>query len=85
MSGAATIGLEALSYLSRGVAPAAEWRDSRLAALDEAAKPKAALEFPFMPALRELVIAAYEQTQLKTSTPTEWRGRVRQLATPAKR
>ncbi|MDT5157477.1 MAG: hexosaminidase [Acidobacteriota bacterium] len=85
LSAAATIGLEALSYLSNGVQPSVEWRDSRLAALDEAAKPKAALEFAFMPALRELVVAAYEQSQLKTSTPAEWRGRVRQLATPAKK
>jgi hypothetical protein len=38
-----------------------------------------------MPALRELVIAAYERPQLKTSTPTEWRGRVRQLAAPVKK
>jgi hexosaminidase len=85
LSASATIGLEALSYLTSGVAPSAEWRDTRLAALEEAAKPKAALEFPFMPALRELVIAAYERPQLKTSTPTEWRGRVRQLAAPVKK
>src|SRR5256714_11459260 len=39
-----TTGLEALSYLTKGVAPGGEWRASRLAALDEAAKPKAAVE-----------------------------------------
>jgi hexosaminidase len=85
LSAVGTIGLEALSHLLKGIAPSAEWRDSRLAALEEAAKPKAALEFPFMPSLRELVVAAYEQPQLKTVTPTEWRARVRQLATPAKK
>jgi hexosaminidase len=77
-------GLEALSYLTKGVAPSAKWRDSRLAALEEAAKPKAALEFPFIPSLRELIVAAYELPQLKTTTPTEWRKRVKQLAAPAK-
>jgi hexosaminidase len=84
LSAAGTIGLEALSYLTKQVAPSIEWRDSRLAALDEAAKPKAALEFPFITALRELVVAAYEQPRLKTDSPTEWRKRVRQLAAPAK-
>jgi hexosaminidase len=84
LSAAGAIGLEALSYLSQGVTPTAEWRDSRLAALAEAAKPKAALEFPFMPALRELVVAAHEQPQLRGSAPSEWRRRVRELANPPK-
>ena len=84
LGSAGRIGLEALSYLSQGVAPTAEWRDSRLAALGEAAKPKAALEFPFLPSLRELVVAAYEQPQLRTAAPAEWLGRVRELAAPPK-
>ena len=84
LGSAGEIGLEALSYLSQGVAPSAEWRDSRLASLAEAAKPKAALEFPFLPALRELVVAAYERPQLGGSTPAEWRARVRELAGPPK-
>jgi hexosaminidase len=84
LSSAGTIGLEALSYLTKGVAPSAEWRDARLTALAEVAKPKAALEFPFIKSLRELVVAAYERTQLKTETPAEWRKRVRELAAPPK-
>jgi hexosaminidase len=84
LSAAGTIGLEALSYIQQGVAPTAEWRDARLAALAEVAKPKAALEFPFVQSVRELVVAAYEQPQLKTSAPSEWRNRVRELATPPK-
>ena len=82
LGSAGEIGLEALNYLGGGVAPSAEWRDSRLAALAEVAKPKAALEFPFLPALRELVVAAYERPQLGGSTPAEWRRRVRELANP---
>ena len=82
LASAGEIGLEALNYLGSGVAPSAEWRDSRLAALAEVAKPKAALEFPFLPALRELVVAAYERPQLTGSTPAEWRRRVRELANP---
>ncbi len=84
LSAAGAIGLEALSYMQQGVAPAAEWRDSRLAALAEIEKPKAALEFPFTTALRELVHAAYEQPQLKTEAPSDWRRRVRELAAPPK-
>ncbi|HEX8492517.1 MAG TPA: family 20 glycosylhydrolase [Pyrinomonadaceae bacterium] len=77
-------GLEALSFLKQGVAPSAEWRDSRLATLEAAAKPKAALEFPVIASVKELVIAAYELPQLKTMTSAEWRKRVKQLAAPAK-
>ncbi|HWW75968.1 MAG TPA: family 20 glycosylhydrolase [Pyrinomonadaceae bacterium] len=84
LSSAGAIGLEALSYIQQGVAPTAEWRDKALASLDEVAKPKAALEFPFVRSLRELVVAAYEQPQLKTTAPADWRNRVRELAAPPK-
>ena len=84
LGSAGVIGLEALYYIQQGVAPPAEWRDSRLAALAEVAKPKAALEFPFLPALRELVVAAYERPRLDGTTPAEWRKRVRELANPPK-
>lgn len=82
LSAAGEIGLEALSYIQQGVAPTAEWRDARLAALAEIEKPKAALEFPFMTALRELVHAAHEQPSLRQTTPAEWRARVKTLAAP---
>jgi hexosaminidase len=82
LSSAGAIGLEALAYFSNGVAPTAEWRDARLAALAEMEKPKAALEFPFLPALRELVVAAYEQPALRDTAPADWRKRVRDLANP---
>ena len=75
-------GLEALAYLERGVAAPAEWRDARLAALDAAAKPKAALEFPVVPALRRLVVAAHERPRLGRMTPAEWREHVNALAAP---
>jgi hexosaminidase len=78
-----TTGLEALSYLSSGLAPPAEWRDARLAALDAAAKPKAALEFPVVPAVRQLVVAAYEQPRLGRLMPAEWKSQVKALAAPA--
>jgi hexosaminidase len=84
LSAAGVIGLEALSYIQQGVAPTAEWRDARLAALAELEKPKAALEFTFLPALRELVHAAHEQPRLKIETPADWRTRVRELANPPK-
>ena len=84
LSAAGAIGLEALSYIQQGVAPTSEWRDARLAALAEIEKPKAALEFPFMAALRELVHAAHEQTALRDTAPADWRKRVRELANPPK-
>jgi hexosaminidase len=77
-----TIGLEALSYLSRGITPPAEWRDAKLAAIENAAKPKAALEFAVIPSLRQLVIAASELPRLKEMTPAEWKAQVKTLAAP---
>ena len=79
-----TIGLEALSYISRGTSPAPEWHNARLAALDQAAKPKAGLEFPIIPSLRQLVIAAAELHRLKHMTPAAWKAEVKSQATPPK-
>ena len=69
-----------MSYLSSGDAPTAEWRQSQLAKLDEAAKPKAALEFVVIISLRKMVIAAAELPQLRSMTPAEWNKRVTTLA-----
>ncbi len=77
------LGLEALSYLSAGTAPTQEWRDASLARLDEAAKPKAALEFVHVASVKQLVIAAFELPQLKSLEPLEWKKRITTLATPA--
>lgn len=77
-----TAGLEALAYLSKGVAPSAEWRDAKLALLDEAAKPKAALEFPMITSMRQLIVAAYESPLLNNMTGAKWKERVRELAAP---
>src|SRR5438105_4561581 len=77
-----TIGLEALSYMTKGVAPNSEWRNARLAALDEAAKPKAAVEFVVIQSVRALVVAAAELPALKQTTPGEWKTRVKTLAAP---
>ncbi|HEU4596079.1 MAG TPA: family 20 glycosylhydrolase [Pyrinomonadaceae bacterium] len=82
LSALGAAGLEALSYLSRGVAPPAEWRDARLAAIAEAAKPKAALEFVVIGGVRQLVFAATELPRLKETTPAEWKAHVRTLAAP---
>jgi hexosaminidase len=53
-------GLEAMNYLSTGTVATAQWRDLQLSKLDEAAKPKAALELVVIPSVRKLVIAAAE-------------------------
>lgn len=82
LSALGAAGLEALSYLSRGVAPPAEWRDARLAAIAEAAKPKAALELAVIGGVRQLVFAAAELPRLKETTPAEWKAHVRTLAAP---
>jgi hexosaminidase len=75
-----TIGLEALSYVVRRVTPPNGWRESKLAILQEAEKPKAALEFPFVTSVRKLVIAAAEQNGLTSMSPGDWKKRIDDLA-----
>jgi hexosaminidase len=58
-----TAGLEAIAYLSTGEAASAQWREAQLSKLDEAAKPKAALELVVVPSVRKLVIAAAQPRQ----------------------
>jgi hexosaminidase len=77
-------GLEAISYLELGSASTAEWRDVKLARLDEAAKPNAALEFAVIPSLRKLVIAAAELPRLRSTTAAEWQKQINKLANPVK-
>jgi hexosaminidase len=61
----AAAGAEALSYLSTGERATAQWRDTQLSRLDEAAKPKAALELVIIPSVKKLVVAAAESPQPK--------------------
>ncbi len=77
-----TTGLEALEHLTAGTPPDAEWLARSRAQLEEAARPKAALEFAVLPAVRQLVVAAAELAQVKTMPPAEWKKRVLELATP---
>ena len=80
-----TVGLDALAVLSLNATPLDAWRDERVAILDRAARPKAALELPFVPMMRELVFGAMAQAEMKTLAPAEWRARVRALAAPPRR
>jgi hexosaminidase len=61
LADAGTAGFEAIEYLSKGVAASPQWRDAQLSKLDEAEKPKAALELVVIPSVRKLVIAAAER------------------------
>ena len=61
----ATAGLEATAYISSGDTASTAWRDAQLAKLDEAAKPKAALELVVISSLRKLVNAAAEPPKSK--------------------
>lgn len=80
LSAIAEAGLEAMSYLTAGNAPTAQWRNAQLARLGEAAKPKAALEFVVITSVRKLVIAAAELPQLDSTAPAEWKKRVITMA-----
>jgi len=81
----AAVGEAALTALSISATPLPEWRDAMLAILDRAARPKAALEFPMVPLMRELVFAALSQAEARTMSLPEWRQHVRGLAAPPRR
>lgn len=80
----ATAGKEALAYLSSGTPGPTEWREASLSRIEDAAKPKAALEFAVIMSLRKLVIAAAELPKLQSTTASEWQKNVNKLANPVK-
>ena len=77
-------GLEALNYLSEASAPPLGWREERLALLDRVARTPSEVDFPILPALRQLIYAAAELPQLKSATAADWSARVRALAAEKK-
>ncbi len=74
------IGLEALQYLTAGVAPPAAWHDEKLIVIARVAKSKAEVEFPMLPSIKQLVIAATEAPQLSSMSPFDWKTRVKTLS-----
>jgi hexosaminidase len=74
-----TAGLEALSYLAADVAPPDGWRDAKMAMLEQAAKPKAEVEFAMIGPVRKLIILAAEMPGLKTIPQSQWKDRVMTL------
>ena len=76
LSAIGTAGLEALSYVVTDVDPPAGWRADKLAMLEQAAKPKAEVEFAIIAPVKTLVILAAEFRSLKSMPHSEWRSRV---------
>jgi hexosaminidase len=83
LSGLGALGIEALSYLSSGVAATPEWREQALARLDQAARPRADVELAIIVPMRKLVVAAAELGRLADLGPLAWAARVETLAAPA--
>ena len=79
------IGLEAIKYLNQRNAPSDEWRASKIARLEAAAIPKAAVELAIIQPIKELVIAAVEQEKRKTMSAEEWKKHVKSLAAEKKK
>jgi hexosaminidase len=69
-------GLEALSYLAADLAPPDGWRDARLSMLEQAAKPKAEVEFAIIEPVRKLIILAAAMPGLKSLPQSQWKDRV---------
>jgi hexosaminidase len=75
-----TAGLEALSYIGADATPPDGWRVAKMTMLDEAAKPKAEVEFAIIAPVRKLVILASEMMSLKSIPHSQWKERVLVLA-----
>ncbi|HJQ23586.1 MAG TPA: family 20 glycosylhydrolase [Blastocatellia bacterium] len=78
-------GLEALSYLAMDSAPPDGWRDAKLGLLEQAAKPKAEVEFAIIEPVRKLVMLAAEMPGLKGLPESQWRERVLTVTAPKSR
>ena len=66
LSAIGTAGLEALSYIVADADPPAAWRRDKLAMLEQAAKPKAEVEFAIIAPVKNLIILAAELRSLKS-------------------
>ena len=77
-----SLATEAVSYLEKNETPPAGWQAAKLKALEEIAKPKAALEFAVVPGVKMLVAAAVEMPNLKNAAPAERLERIRKIAFP---
>jgi hypothetical protein len=73
-------GLEALQFITSGQPPPLEWSQTKSALLNEAAKPKGAVELVVVTSVRQLVTAAAELPQLKTMSSADWKKHVSALA-----
>ncbi|HEV8135083.1 MAG TPA: family 20 glycosylhydrolase [Pyrinomonadaceae bacterium] len=78
-------GLEALQFITSGQTPPLEWSQTKSALLNEAAKPKGAVELVVVTSVRQLVTAAAELPQLKTMSSAEWKKHVSALASGSAR
>jgi len=74
-----TAGLEALAYLAADVTPPGGWREAKLALLEQAAKPKAEVEFAIIGSVRKLIILAAEKPSLKNIPQSQWQERIKSL------
>jgi hexosaminidase len=79
------VGLEAIKYLNQRNVPPDEWRASKIARLEAAAIPKAAVELAIIQPIKELVIATVEQEKRKTMSAEEWKKHVKSLAAEKKK
>lgn len=74
-----------MSYVVTDVDPPLGWREDKLAMLEQAAKPKAEVEFAIVGPVRTLVILAAELRSLKGMPYAQWRSRVLTLSSKGAR
>ncbi|HKQ05818.1 MAG TPA: family 20 glycosylhydrolase [Blastocatellia bacterium] len=78
-------GLEALAYLASDITPPEGWREAKMAMLEQAAKPKAEVEFAIIEPVRRLIMLAAEMATLKSLPPSQWKDRVLTVTAPKSR
>ncbi len=84
LSDACYVGDEASETILHHETPKDGWLAAKIAALDAAAKPHAAMELPIIHSLKLLVAAAAEQSKRTTMSPEEWRKHLETVIAPPK-
>lgn len=80
LSDMSAAGLEALEFLSKGVAVPHGWREEKMALLDKVKANRSEVEFAILPSTKLLVLAAAEALHVHDMSLAAWKARITTMA-----
>ncbi|HEY4247351.1 MAG TPA: family 20 glycosylhydrolase [Lacunisphaera sp.] len=81
---AAEVGRKGLDVLVSGKPPVADWLQTQLSILDQAAQPHGAVELPEIAPLKRLIVAVAEQSRRGNQSDDDWRQHIEKILNPPK-